>query len=112
MQNIFPVIKDLFRYIPRICTFVLVVLCDELFYRHFLLQAVELYKDYEPGHLEASAKMLVLFCMLEEIVLVGDRLLLFSQSLFTLDLIEQFLHLHTIPNTDEKWMRNRNYFRK
>ncbi len=75
-------------------------------------QTNEFFKDYEPGKIEASAKTFVFFCMLDEIIRLGDRLLLFSQSLFTLDLIEDFLHLYNIPNTEEKWARNKNYFRK
>lgn len=50
--------------------------------------------------------------MLDEIIRLGDRLLLFSQSLFTLDLLEDFLNLLNIPNTEEKWARNKSYFRK
>ncbi|XP_065212538.1 uncharacterized protein LOC135840116 [Planococcus citri] len=71
----------------------------------------EFFKDYEPGKIEASAKTLILFCMLEEIIPMGDRLLLFSQSLFTLDLIEDFLQMFNIPGTEDKWARNKSYFR-
>nr|CAD7429201.1 unnamed protein product [Timema monikensis] len=73
--------------------------------------AVELLKNYIPGSLENSAKMEVLFCILEEAMMLGDRLLVFSQSLFTLDLIEDFLQRCTLPGHEEKWARNVNYYR-
>lgn len=62
--------------------------------------------------IEASAKMSLLFAIVEESVRVGDRVLLFSQSLFTLDLIEEFLHRNKIPGKDENWCRNCDYYRK
>lgn len=83
-----------------------------MFYCFLFFQTNEFFKDYTPGKIEASAKTLIFFCMLEEIVQLGDRLLLFSQSLFTLDLIEDFLQMFNIPGTEEKWARNKSYFRK
>lgn len=62
--------------------------------------------------IEASAKMSLLFAIVEESVRVGDRVLLFSQSLFTLDLIEEFLQRNKIPGKDENWCRNCDYYRK
>jgi len=35
----------------------------------------------------------------------------YSQSLFTLGLIEEFLSKRDVPGTDEMWMKNKNYFR-
>jgi len=35
-----------------------------------------------------------------------------SQSLFTLNLIEDYLSRSVIPNTEDTWMRNKNYFSK
>lgn len=73
--------------------------------------AVELLKGYIPDQLSNSPKMEVLFCLLEETVLMGDRMLLFSQSLLTLNVIEKFLQKSKIPNSDVTWMKNVSYFR-
>lgn len=43
---------------------------------------------------------------------LGDRVLVFSQSLFTLNLIEDFLQRTSLPGRQEKWARNWNYYRK
>jgi hypothetical protein len=77
-----------------------------------LFQATELLKNYIPGSMENSAKMEVLFCILEESMALGDRVLVFSQSLFTLNLIEDFLQRTSLPGRQEKWARNWNYYRK
>lgn len=74
--------------------------------------AVELLKGYVPGCIENSAKMEILFCIVEESMALGDRILLFSQSLFTLNLIEEFLQRYQVPGHEEKWARNVNYYRK
>ncbi|KAJ0179964.1 hypothetical protein K1T71_004555 [Dendrolimus kikuchii] len=73
--------------------------------------AAELLKDYIPGIIENSAKMELLFYILNESIKMGDRLLLFSQSLFTLNLIEDFLERNYIPGTNCLWERNKNYYR-
>ena len=75
--------------------------------------AIELMKDYVPGLIENSAKMVLFFCILEESLALGDRILLFSQSLFTLSLIEEYLQRSNIPvpGVYERWQRNRTYFR-
>lgn len=75
-------------------------------------QATEILKGYEPGKISNSAKMEALFCILEESLKIGDRILLFSQSLFTLNLIEDFLHQNVVPGSEVKWAKNLNYFRK
>jgi RAD54-like protein 2 len=69
-------------------------------------------KGYEPGKIENSTKMEALFFILEESLRLGDRLLLFSQSLFTLNLIEDFLNQKFVPGTETKWAKNINYFRR
>lgn len=56
--------------------------------------------------------MAVFFCILEESMALGDRILVFSQSLFTLNLIEDFLQRTNLPGRQEKWARNWNYYRK
>ncbi|XP_028164120.1 uncharacterized protein LOC114355472 [Ostrinia furnacalis] len=73
--------------------------------------AADLLKDYIPGVIENSAKMELFFYILNESIKMGDRLLLFSQSLFTLNLIEDFLERNYIPGTNCLWERNTNYYR-
>ncbi|KAI5644072.1 helicase ARIP4 [Phthorimaea operculella] len=73
--------------------------------------AAELLKDYVPGIIENSAKMELFFYILNESIKMGDRLLLFSQSLFTLNLIEDFLERNYIPGKNCVWERNVNYYR-
>ncbi|XP_068997772.1 helicase ARIP4-like isoform X2 [Embiotoca jacksoni] len=76
--------------------------------------------DYKPGMLENSAKMVLLFHLIEESVRKGDKLLVFSQSLSTLTVIEDFLAKRPVPpspkatNKDrpnQNWVRNLNYYR-
>uniref|UniRef100_A0A3B4UXB5 RAD54 like 2 n=1 Tax=Seriola dumerili TaxID=41447 RepID=A0A3B4UXB5_SERDU len=76
--------------------------------------------DYKPGILENSAKMVMLFHLIEESVRKGDKLLVFSQSLSTLTVIEEFLAKRAVPpspNTsnrdrpNQNWVRNLNYYR-
>lgn len=74
--------------------------------------AIDLMKKYRPGLLENSPKMEILFCILNESVKLGDRVLLFSQSLLTLNLIETFLQMTRMPDSDMCWGRGVSYFRK
>ena len=62
------------------------------------LQANGMFNDYTLGLLENSNKFTVLFKLIEETIMVGERLLLFSQSLLTLDLIETFLQERSVPS--------------
>lgn len=73
---------------------------------------MELFKNYVTGVIENSSKMEVFMHILTESIRLGDRILVFSQSLLTLDLIEDYLHRMTVPNRDEKWAKHRNYFRE
>ncbi|KAL3063901.1 hypothetical protein OYC64_000259 [Pagothenia borchgrevinki] len=82
--------------------------------------AKEILYDYKPGILENSAKMVLLFHLIEESVRKGDKILVFSQSLFTLTVIEDFLAKRPVPpspNTssrdrpNQNWVRNHNYYR-
>ncbi|XP_023244975.1 uncharacterized protein LOC106640208 [Copidosoma floridanum] len=76
--------------------------------------AIDLMKGYIPGLITASAKMTLFFCILEEAISMGDRILTFSQSLFTLNLIEDFLAKNPFKLSDgqrESWMKNVNYYR-
>ncbi|XP_026188230.1 helicase ARIP4-like isoform X3 [Mastacembelus armatus] len=76
--------------------------------------------DYKPGILENSAKMVLLFHLIEESVRKGDKILVFSQSLSTLTVIEDFLAKRKVPpspNTsggerpNQNWVRNLSYYR-
>ncbi|MPC64173.1 Helicase ARIP4 [Portunus trituberculatus] len=70
-----------------------------------------LFKNYYPGLLTSSVKFQIFFQILEGCVRIGDRLLVFSQSLFTLSLLEEFLQRSYIPGCYDTWCRNRSYFR-
>ncbi|GAB1600203.1 helicase ARIP4-like [Argonauta hians] len=73
----------------------------------------EIMKDYTPGLLENGGKLVLLFSLIEESLKFGDKLLVFSQSLTTLNVIEDFLNKRKVPRPDmnENWCRNKNYFR-
>ena len=62
-------------------------------------------KDYTPNVLENGTKFELLFIIIQECASIGDKLLVFSQSLLTLDLIELFLGMKF------QWVKNRDYFR-
>ncbi|XP_041701897.2 helicase ARIP4-like isoform X2 [Coregonus clupeaformis] len=79
--------------------------------------AKEIMSDYKPGVLENSAKMVLLFHLIDESVRKGDKILVFSQSLSTLSVIEEFLAKRPIPagsardGHNQNWLRNHNYYR-
>ncbi|KAM8830465.1 helicase ARIP4-like isoform 2-T3 [Synchiropus picturatus] len=82
--------------------------------------AREIMSDYKPGVLENSAKMVLLFHLIDESVRKGDKILVFSQSLSTLTVIEDFLANRPVPpspntssrdKTSHHWIRNLNYYR-
>ncbi|XP_065367336.1 helicase ARIP4 isoform X2 [Calliphora vicina] len=73
--------------------------------------AMKFMKKYEPGLISNSPKMEIFFCILNESVCIGDRVLLFSQSLLTLNLIEKLLQANRIPGEDTNWTYNKHYFR-
>lgn len=65
---------------------------------------------------ELSGKFNLFFHILEECEKMGDKVLVFSQSLDTLDLLEEFLENKNIEMQDSGalnflWIRNRDYFR-
>lgn len=75
--------------------------------------AESLLEDYECGRIDNSYKTVLLMILIEETLKVGDRMLIFSQSLLTLDLIEEFIskqHVPFCPN-NQRWRRDTNYFR-
>ena len=69
-------------------------------------------KDYTPGLLENGGKMRILFTLIDESIQIGDKILVFSQSLLTLNLMEELLSKRDIPGAEEKWTKNKNYFSK
>ena len=73
--------------------------------------AESIIKEYVPGLLDNSVKFQIFFKILEGTLRCGDNLLVFSQSLFTLSMIEEFLQRYYIPGTYEVWAKNRSYFR-
>uniref|UniRef100_K1R4A8 Helicase ARIP4 n=1 Tax=Magallana gigas TaxID=29159 RepID=K1R4A8_MAGGI len=73
----------------------------------------QLRMEYTSGLRESGGKMAILFKVLEESLAIGDKILVFSQSLFTLDLLEEFLSKRKVPRPDmnENWCKNQSYFR-
>ncbi|NXI54568.1 ARIP4 Helicase, partial [Chloroceryle aenea] len=73
--------------------------------------------NYQTGVLENSPKMVLLFHLIEESVKLGDKILVFSQSLSTLSVIEEFLAERPMPSPPgsdggiHNWLRNINYYR-
>ncbi|XP_055695300.1 transcriptional regulator ATRX homolog [Lutzomyia longipalpis] len=54
---------------------------------------VDMVPESDLDNLKVSGKLMMLFSILEECEAIGDKLLVFSQSLFSLDVIEHFLSL-------------------
>nr|XP_019957050.1 PREDICTED: helicase ARIP4 isoform X1 [Paralichthys olivaceus]XP_019957051.1 PREDICTED: helicase ARIP4 isoform X1 [Paralichthys olivaceus] len=74
--------------------------------------------NYQEGVLQNSAKMTLLFHLIDESVRRGDKILVFSQSLSTLTVIEDFLSKRPVPTEvassatqNQNWIRNLNYYR-
>uniref|UniRef100_A0A4W4EQR2 Helicase ARIP4-like n=1 Tax=Electrophorus electricus TaxID=8005 RepID=A0A4W4EQR2_ELEEL len=78
--------------------------------------AKDIMAGYKTGILENSAKMVLLFHIIDESVKKGDKVLVFSQSLSTLTVIEEFLAKRLMPEHSgsglkQTWIRNVNYYR-
>lgn len=78
--------------------------------------------EEELDNMEHSGKLMLLFSILTECEAIGDKLLVFSQSLFSLDVIEHFLQMvdENTQNANEEaklggftgsWTRGIDYFR-
>jgi hypothetical protein len=72
---------------------------DYLMLIFFILKANGMFNDYETCQAENSNKIMIFLKLLEETIKIGERILLFTQSLLTLDLIEDFLQARVIPGT-------------
>ncbi|KAK5602837.1 hypothetical protein CRENBAI_025110 [Crenichthys baileyi] len=80
--------------------------------------AKDIMSNYRTGVLENSAKIVLLFHLIEESVRRRDKILVFSQSLSTLTVIEDFLSKRPMPQgiassdcQNQNWVRNLNYYR-
>jgi len=62
-------------------------------------------------NLELGTKMVLLMDILKESYLIGDKVLVFSQSLLSLDLIEKFLSIASYDDTYGTWNHGKDYFR-
>ncbi|CAF1412645.1 unnamed protein product [Adineta steineri] len=67
--------------------------------------------SYITGQLSSGIKFEVALTIIDLSVQVGDKVLLFSQSLLTLNKLEEFLSQRQIPNTKQKWEKNNTYYR-
>lgn len=82
--------------------------------------AKNLFKDYQPGVMENGGKLVVLMGIIEESLKLGEKVLVFSQSLSTLSVIEEFLSKRDVPffpgrvtdpQKPSRWAKNKSYFR-
>ncbi|UJR26103.1 hypothetical protein I4U23_007449 [Adineta vaga] len=67
--------------------------------------------SYICGQLSNGIKFQVALTIIDLSMQLGDKVLLFSQSLLTLNKFEEFLSQRQIPNTDQNWEKNKNYYR-
>ncbi|CAF3670750.1 unnamed protein product [Rotaria sordida] len=67
--------------------------------------------SYVCGQLVNGIKFQIALTILDLCIQVGDKVLIFSQSLLSLNKLEEFLSQRYIPNTDQKWEKNTNYYR-
>ncbi|CAF0812565.1 unnamed protein product [Adineta ricciae] len=67
--------------------------------------------SYTCGQLSNGIKFQVALTIIDFSVRLRDKILLFSQSLLTLNELEKFLNQQQIPNTDKKWEKNTSYYR-
>ncbi|MFH4981984.1 hypothetical protein AB6A40_008693 [Gnathostoma spinigerum] len=71
-------------------------------------------RHYVPGIVENGCKMAVAISLIKASTSVGDKMLLFSQSVMTLDLIEWYLENKSklvLPRAVVNWKKQENYIR-
>ncbi|EGT39315.1 hypothetical protein CAEBREN_01708 [Caenorhabditis brenneri] len=75
----------------------------------------ELFEKYQEGVLENGYKIVVSLEILDESTRIGEKILIFSQNLTALDMLEEILRKRQIAEKDDKygerWEKNRNYLR-
>ena len=62
-------------------------------------------------NIELGSKMVLLMDILKECYMIGDKVLVFSQSLLSLDLIETFLQHANTDLTFGSWLHGKDYYR-
>ncbi|UJR22850.1 hypothetical protein I4U23_025879 [Adineta vaga] len=67
--------------------------------------------SYICGQLTNGIKFNLTLTILNLCIEAGDKVLIFSQSLLSLNKLEEFLVQRQIPNSDQKWEKNVNYYR-
>lgn len=74
----------------------------------------ELFEKYQVGVLENGYKLLISMEILNETTRLGEKILIFSQNLAALDMIEELLSKRVVMEKDGnglRWEKNRNYLR-
>ncbi|EFO87302.1 CRE-RAD-26 protein [Caenorhabditis remanei] len=74
----------------------------------------QLFETYQEGVLENGYKIVVALEILDESTCIGEKILIFSQNLTALDMLEEILRKRQINGKNgpgERWEKNRNYLR-
>ncbi|CAI2350626.1 unnamed protein product [Caenorhabditis sp. 36 PRJEB53466] len=74
----------------------------------------QLFENYQEGVLENGYKLTIAIEILDESTKIGEKILIFSQNLGALDLLEEVLRNRRILGKDGRtivWEKNRNYLR-
>ncbi|NP_001368704.1 Helicase ATP-binding domain-containing protein [Caenorhabditis elegans] len=74
----------------------------------------ELFEKYQEGVLENGYKIVISLEILDESTQIGEKILIFSQNLTALDMLEEILKKRQIRGKDgpgQRWEKNRNYLR-
>ncbi|XP_028407946.1 helicase ARIP4-like isoform X2 [Dendronephthya gigantea] len=78
----------------------------------------DLMDNYKTGVLQHGSKLVILMELIDKSLQMGDKILVFSQSLSTLSLIEDFLRKRVVPPLPSQlmfqpvhWEKNKNYYR-
>ncbi|ULT94097.1 hypothetical protein L3Y34_003517 [Caenorhabditis briggsae] len=76
----------------------------------------QLFETYQEGVLENGYKIVVALEILDESTKIGEKILIFSQNLTALDMLEEILRKRQVVKKEksehqERWEKNRNYLR-